>query len=92
MAGSAMLPRDPSKLRRLLSANIVRNRTPGVEMAAARRIDRARHVAPQDDPLAFARPRVSDGNRRQKRLCVGVLGVGEQCLAADRFRRCAPDT
>ena len=45
-------------------------------MAARRRIDRARYVAAQDDPLA-AELRVRDGDRGHERLRVGVLRVAE---------------
>ena len=48
-----------------------------VEATARRRVDRARDVAAQDDPLA-AQLRVGDRDRRHERLGVGVLLVAEQ--------------
>src|SRR5689334_18842091 len=43
------------------------DRTAGVEMAAARRVERARHLALQDDALA-PRLRIGDRNGREQRF------------------------
>src|SRR5687767_9561802 len=50
-----------------------------MEAAAGRRIDRARHVAREDDPLARA-ARVGHRDRREQRDRVGVLRVREEGL------------
>ena len=50
----------------------------GMEMAAGRRLGRARHVA-LHDPLAHAAPLgIGRGGGRQQRLGVGMQGLGEQ--------------
>src|SRR5437660_10750215 len=48
----------------------------GVEPAARRRVDRARDVPRQDDPLP-PQLRVRDRHRREQRLRVGLLGGAE---------------
>ena len=52
----------------------------GVEMTARRRVDRARHVALEDDALALARARLRDRHGRQQRLGVGMQRHLEQAL------------
>jgi hypothetical protein len=59
---------------------LLRDRAAGVEVAARRRADRARHVALQHDALALDR-RVGDRHRRQQGLGVGVQRVAVQVLA-----------
>src|SRR5439155_14785267 len=51
----------------------------GVEVAAGRRADGARHVAFQEDPLALDL-RVRDGHGREERLRVGMTGVRVEIL------------
>ena len=57
------------KRRLFLGTALFSERTARMEMAAARRIDRTRHVALQHDALAFAR-RI--GHRRQQSPRVGM--------------------
>src|SRR6266513_199703 len=58
--------------------------TAGVEPAAGRRVDRARDVARQDDPLP-PQLRVRDRHRREQRLRVRMLGVAEQLFGLRQF-------
>ena len=48
-----------------------------VEAAAAGRIDRAGHIAGQDDTLAPCR-RIGDRNRGQQGACIGMVRLSEQ--------------
>jgi hypothetical protein len=60
--------------RLLVGADLLRQRASSAEAAARGRVDRARHVAGQDDALPLlARRRLGDG--RQQRHRVRVLGV-----------------
>ena len=63
-----------------------------VEVAAGRRVDRARHVARQDHALAAARARLGDRHGRQQRLGVGMQRHLEQARACRSSRRCGRDT
>ena len=59
--------------RRLVGrADLGRVAAARVEAAAARRVDRARHVALEHDPLALRRSRIGDRHRREQRLGVRV--------------------
>src|SRR5215831_14614125 len=49
----------------------------GVKAAARWRVDRARHVAPEDDALT-RKAGLRHRNSRQQRLRVGVLGSGKE--------------
>ena len=62
-------PLDPAALDRMRAAQM--------QMAAGRRIDRARHVALQDGAVA-PRARARHRDRGQQRLRIGVARVGEQ--------------
>ena len=69
------------QLRLLDGAARLRLRAAGAEPAARRRVDRARDVAGQHDPLALALDhRVGLGDRRQQRLRVRVGGRRVQLL------------
>ena len=69
---------DLSQRRRLVPAAGHRVRAAGVKMAAGRRVDRARHVARQDHPLAAPRACLRDRHRREQRLGVGMQRRIEQ--------------
>ena len=68
--------------RRLFGrADVLRLPATGAEPAAARRVDRARHVALEHDPLALAFPlRVRMGYRRQQCLRVRMAGLVVQVV------------
>ena len=51
-----------------------------MEAAPRRRVDRARHISLQDDPLLLT-IRIRDRNRREKRPGIGVLGIPVNRLA-----------
>src|SRR5262245_5761757 len=56
------------------------DRAAGVEAATRGRVDRAGHVALQDDALAPHR-RIGNRHRREQRLGVGVPGIRVELLA-----------
>src|SRR5581483_10438182 len=60
-----------------LGADLLRERAAGAEAAAARRVDRARHVAREDDAVALP-PGLGRGDRGQERLRVRVERAGEE--------------
>ena len=57
MPGRHLVARDLRQWRLLLGADVLRLPAAGTEPAAGRRVDRARYVADQEDPLAL-RPKV----------------------------------
>jgi len=77
VAGDVVAGEDLAHLRLLLRAALEGVGAAGVEAAARGRVDRARHVALQDDALA-RRLGVGNRDRRQERLGVGVLRAGEE--------------
>ena len=62
-----------------------------VEMTAGRRLDRARHVALQDDALGLGIG-VGYGDRRQQRLRIGMLRCSQTARASRPVPRCGRDT
>ena len=81
VAGDPMPGPDLAYRRFLCRAAVERERAARVEAAAAGRIDRARHVAVQNDRAA-ARRRVRHRHRRQQRARIG--------MAATAVNRSAP--
>ena len=84
MAGDMVAGEDLAHLR--LRRPAVRDgvAAAGVKAAARRRVDRARHVPLQDDPL-FGSRRVGDRDGRQQGLGVGVLRPGEEIGLVGEF-------
>ena len=81
MAGDDVAVAGQAKGRLLGRAAGLRVRAAGPEPAARRRIDRARDVAGEDDPLAAPfDPRVGDRYGRDERLRVGVQRPAEQVV------------
>ena len=73
------------KLRHALAAGGLGEAAAGVEDAARRRVERARHLARQDLVLArLLGHRIGQRHRGQQRLGVGVAGMGEQFVAVAR--------
>ena len=69
---------------RALPAARLGDRAAGVEMAAFRRVHRARHVALQADPLAL-HLRVRHRHGGEQRLRVGVLRVAVEIAGPGEF-------
>src|SRR2546425_416537 len=77
MAGDVM-PRPHLAHRRLLApAAIERIGAARVKTAPRRRIDRARHVALEDDAVALGLG-IGQRHRREQRLGIGVKRIGEE--------------
>ena len=74
------------KFRNFRSAPFIRVRTSCAEAAAARRIDRARNVALEDDSLALACcHRVSDRNCRNQAARIRMQTVHSQLVAVRKL-------
>src|SRR5262245_50364748 len=79
LAGHPVVRRD--LLEHLFVRRARRNAkgTPGVEAAPRRRVDRARHVTLEQDPLAL-HGRIGNRHRRQERLGIRMARVGVELL------------
>ena len=75
MAGGLVAGRERAQERLLDIAHaLVEARAARMEATGARRVDRARHIAIQDDRLTFAAElRIRDGNGRTQRLRCNLL-------------------
>ena len=75
--------------RRLLDrADIGGVRTPRVEATAARRVDRARDVAAQHDPLSGPLDdRVGNRHCREQRLGVRMMWASKHCVGRPDFHQ-----
>ena len=82
MAGGELLRGDLLQLRLVRAAAVEHIGTAGVEAAAAGRIDRARHVALEDDRGRGRAPGSGTGTAESSALGVGMLGRGEDLLPA----------
>ena len=92
----AQVTRDPVRRRRFLEHRFLdaaaieaRTGTAGMEAATRGRLDRARHVAGEDDALA-TRGGIGNRHRRQQRLGVRVLRAREQTRACRRVSTILP--
>src|SRR6266446_4268725 len=77
MASDVVAGEDLADLGLLLGAALEGVGAAGVEAAARGRVDRARHIAFEDDALS-RRLWVGDRDGREQRLGVGVLRAGEE--------------
>src|SRR5207237_177498 len=75
MTGGEVVRLDLEQLRLFFPTQLLCERAARMEPTAARRIDRARHVAREDDALALALDRwIGNRHRRQQRLGIWVQG------------------
>ena len=85
--------RSSSKLRHALAAGGLGEAAAGMEDAAGRRVERARHLARQDLVLArLLGRRIGQRHRRQQRPGVGVAADGRTARRSPRSRRACRDT